>query len=146
MKPEQRKKKGARFERFIAHEIEASGLGKAGREANSGAGFRKGDIACNLKFLLETKNEKYVNLLPNIDQAKEQAEKGNQWPEKWALISRDPRYPEFEKVYATIDFWQFLELLKREQEPMVKEPDKDMKWKLNRLIESAKSVIKILEP
>src|SRR3990167_8503504 len=124
------KQKGQRFERFIANEITQAGLGKAGREANSGAGFRKGDIACNLKFLLEAKNEKQVNILKNIDQAKEQSKKGNAWPSKWALITRDPRFPEFQEIYATIDFWQFLDLLKKESEPLIKAPDKELKYYL----------------
>ena len=145
MKPEQARKKGQRVERFIAKEITAAGLGKAGREANSGGGHRKGDIACNLPFLLEAKNEATTKLLPNIDQAKRQSEVGNFNREKWALITRDPRYPEFDKVYATIDFWEFLELLKRYSEPRVKAPDRQMKWKIERLITSAKELLKELK-
>ena len=82
MRPEQKRKKGQRFERFIAKEITAEGLGKAGREAASGGGFRKGDIASNLPFLLECKNEAKMNPLPNIDQAVRQAEIGNWAREK----------------------------------------------------------------
>jgi len=142
MKGESARKKGARFERFIAKEITEAGLGKAGREGNSGAGFRKGDIASNLPFLLEAKNDKQVAILKNIDQAVEQARIGNYSSEKWALITRDPRYPEFERAYATIDFWEFLELLKKYSEPRVKEPDRQMKWKIERLITSAKELLK----
>ena len=142
MKPEQARKKGQRFERFIAKEITAAGLGKAGREANSGGGHRKGDIACNLPFLLEAKNEKQTNFLPNIDQSVRQAEIGNYDSNKWALITRDPRYPEFERVYATIDFWEYLELLKRYSEPRIKAPDRQMRWKIQRLINCAKELLK----
>jgi len=134
--------KGKRFERFVAKEIEAEGLGKAGREGNSGAGFRKGDIASNLKFLLECKNEAQTNLLPNVDQAKDQAKKGNAWPSKWALITRDPRKPEFEEVYVTIDFWEFLRLLKTESEPKIKEPDRQMKYKMKRFLDYGKEFFK----
>jgi hypothetical protein len=133
MKPESKREKGARFERMVAKEIKAEGLGEAGREGNSGAGFRKGDIASNLPFLLECKNEEQTNFLPNIDQAKSQAEKGNWRKDMWALITRDPRCPEFEKVYATIDFWEFLKLLKKNSEPMIQEPDRAMKFDLERL-------------
>ena len=142
MKGESARKKGARFERFVAKEITAAGLGKAGREGNSGAGFRKGDIAANLPFLLEVKNDKQVAILKNIDQSVKQAEIGNYHSNKWALITRDPRYPEFERAYATIDFWEFLELLKKYSEPRVKEPDRQMKWKIERLITSAKELLK----
>jgi hypothetical protein len=133
--------KGKRLEKFLCQEIEAMGLGVSVRTPGSGNGLHKGDIFNNLKFLFECKNEKQVNILKNIDQAKNQAEKGNKWPEKWALISRDPRYPEFEKVYATIDLWQFLELLKRNEEPMIKEPDRQTSWH----IKSAISALKLLE-
>jgi len=145
MKPEQAIKKGKRFERFIAKEIELMGLGKAGREGNSGAGFRKGDIACNLDFLLEVKNEKQVNILKNIDQARDQAEKGNFYKEKWCLITRDPRYPEFQKVYATIDLWELLKLFKKNQEPKIKEPDREVAWKIKSAINSLKGLLKELE-
>jgi len=133
MKPQQYRKKGARFERYIAKEIEAEGLGKAGREAMSGAGFRKGDIASNLPFLIEAKNQKRLNWYESIDQAKKQAQEGNYDSQKWALVTRDPRYPEFQEVYATIDFWQFLKLLKKDSAPLTKEPDREMKTKLFQL-------------
>lgn len=144
MKTTSARQKGQRFERFVAKEITEMGLGKAGREGNSGAGFRKGDIACNLPFLLEAKNEKQVNILPNINQARSQAEKGNWNRDKWALISRDPRYPEFEKVYATIDFWEFLKLLKKDKEPIIKAPDRETKWHLENLKKDINQVLKDL--
>ena len=145
MKSQSKRQKGARFERFIAKEIEGAGLGRAGREANSGAGFRKGDIASSLDFSLECKNEAQTNFLPNIDQAKRDCEKGNYFKEKWCLITRDPRFPEFEKVYATIDFWQFLGLLKKNSEPLTKEPDRELKYLISRLVETGKQIIKRLE-
>ncbi len=142
MKTKSAKEKGSRFERFVAKEITREGLGKAGREAMSGAGFRKGDIASNLPFLLECKNEKQTNFLKNIDQSKSQAEIGNFSKDKWALITRDPRYPEFEKVYMTIDFWEGLKLFKKDSEPRIKAPDMELKWKLERLKNALNAVIK----
>lgn len=144
MKPQSAKAKGTRFEHFIAKEITEAGLGRAGREANSGAGFRKGDIASNLLFLIEAKNEKQVNILKNIDQAVKQARIGNYSSNKWALVSRDPRYPEFDRVYITIDFWEFLGLMKRNSEPRVKKPDRELKWKLENLKSAIQKVIKEL--
>ena len=146
MKPSQLRKKGNRFERIVAKEIEAEGLGKARREAMSGGGFRKGDIASSLEFMLECKNEKQTNFLPNVDQAKNQAQIGNKWKDKWALITMDPRTTENNpSIYATIDLWEFLRLLKKNSEPIVKEPDKDAKWKIQKLMNDAKQVIKIFE-
>lgn len=146
MKQASAKKKGNRFELFVAREITLAGLGNAGREANSGAGFRKGDIACNLDFLIECKNQKRLNWWDSIRQAKKQAEIGNYERNKWALIVRDPKSPEDNpKVNVVIDLWEWLSLLRKEKEPKVKQPDRQVAWKLEHLIQSAKSLLKELE-
>jgi len=146
MKPISAKKKGSRFELFVAKEITAEGLGKAGREANSGAGFRKGDIACNLPFLIECKNQKSLQWWASIDQAKKQAEIGNWNGDKWALIVRDPRTPEQRPdCYAVIDMWEFLKLLKKDSAPRIKEPDKNLKWKLTKLKDIINEVLRELK-
>ena len=120
-------------------------MGRGCRTPGSGAGKLKGDLFNSLDFLFECKNEKQVNFLPNVDQSKRQAEQGNWAREKWALIVRDPRKPEFEEVYAVIDLWQFLELLKRNKEPIIKEPDKQVTWHLNNLKNAIHQVLKDLE-
>jgi len=138
--------KGKRMEEFIAKEIEETGLGKSCRTPGSGSGNRfKGDLFNNLEFMFEIKNEKQTNFLANIDQAKREAEQGNWSKEKWVLITRDPRFPEFQEVYATIDLWQFLSLLKKNREPMIKEPDRSTKWHLTDLKNAISRVIKDLE-
>lgn len=148
MNPRSAIAKGKRFENWIAEQIEMAGLGDASREIGSGSGKKKGDIRSSIPFLIEAKNEEGVakSLLDRIDQAKEQARIGFAWPDKWALVIRDPRIPETQmESYAIIDFQQFLELLRRAKEPKVKEPDKSMAWKIRRLIGDAKEVLKELE-
>jgi len=149
MKSRSKIKKGKRFEKLIAKEIEAEGLGMARREIGSGSGKRKGDIAANIPFLIECKNQPSVRIraiLNWIDQAKKQADIGNWSPEKWSLVFRDPRSPETNpKIYAVIDFWQFLKLMKKDSEPRIKEPDRKMAWKLKRFVEYGKSLLKELE-
>ena len=146
MTPKSALEKGKRFEKFIAEQIEEMGLGKAGREIGSGSGKAKGDIRSNLPFLIEAKNEKRANWWENITQAKRQALQGNYDSDKWLLVVRDPRTPEANPaVYAVLDFWELLKLLKKDREPMVKEPDRNMKWKLQRLVQTAKEIIKDLE-
>lgn len=145
MRIESAKAKGKRFEDWIAQQIEDAGLGRARREKGSGSGKYKGDIFANIDFLLECKNEKQTNFLTNIDQAKRQAEIGNWAKEKWCLIARDPRFPEFQEVYATINLGEFLKLLKTQREPIIKQPDRSMKWKLEKLRQIAKEIIKDLE-
>ena len=145
MKPKSIIEKGKRFEKFICQEIEAEGLGKSIRTPGSGSGKIKGDTFNNLDFMLECKNEKQTNFLPNVDQAKSQARIGNYDSGKWALITRDPRTPESSpEVYATIDLWEFLRLLKKNNEPRIKEPDRSLKYALERLRQSCQEVIKQL--
>lgn len=145
MKYKSKVAKGSRFERYIAKEIMAEGLGKATREARSGAGLNKADIRANIPFLLECKNQKAIQWWKSIDQAKDQADKGNWAKEKWGLVVRDSRTSEDNPdCYAVIDFWEFLKLLKKDSEPQIKSPDREMKYMLQRLKDSAQAVIKRL--
>ena len=145
MKPNTARQKGKDFENYIAREIEEMGLGMAGRTPGSGSGKRKGDIMSNLPFLIEAKNQKTYHLPEWIEQAKKQAEQGNWDRDKWALIIRKPRSPtEYPEAYAIIDFHEFLKLLKKDKEPMIKEPDREMKYRLKNLSIAVKQVEKYL--
>lgn len=137
--------KGKRFENFVNKQIERAGLGKATRTPGSGSGKIKGDSFNNLEFMIEAKNQKKIDIKRWITQAKQQASIGNYDSNKWALVFRDPDYPEFERVNVVIDFWEWLELLKKNDEPRIKEPDREMKWKLQRMIDSARAVIRELK-
>jgi len=148
MEPLSNINKGKRLEKFICQAIEQAGLGSARREAGSGSGLKKGDIFSGLPFLIEAKNVPTASIesfLKWIDQSKSQAEKGNWAREKWALVFRDPRTPEFQDLYAVVDFWQFLTLLKTAREPLIKEPDQEIKWHLTNLKNAINRVIKDLE-
>jgi len=116
MRPKSAQQKGKRLEKYVSKLIEEMGLGSATRTPGSGSGYKKGDIFANIPFVLECKNEKQWRW-ENIDQAQRETQEGNYFKDKWALIVRDPRYPEFERVYAVIDLGQFLELLKKNSEP-----------------------------
>jgi len=147
MLPKSNIQKGRRFENLINKEIEAEGLGRATRTPGNGSGKLKGDSFNSLDFMLEIKNQKIIHFLKNVDQAKDQARKGNKWPEKWALITRDPRTPEDNsEIYATINFWEFLKLLKKDSEPRIQAPDRQLEFDLKRLVEAGKKVIKQIEP
>jgi len=146
MNPKSRIQKGKKFENFIANEIKEAGFGEARREIGSGSGRYKGDIFSSIDFMLECKNQKKLNWLASIDQSKQQAIIGNYNRWKWALIVRDYRTPETNpEVYAVIDFWQFLNLLRTEKEPKIKEPDRSLAWDIKKLVEVGKRVIKQLE-
>jgi len=139
--------KGKRMEEFVSKEIEAEGLGKSIRTPGSGSGNRfKGDLFNNLDFIFEIKNQKKIHILDWIDQAKNQADIGNWSPEKWVLIFKDPRSPEANpEVYAVIDFWEWLKLLKKNSEPRIKEPDREIKYRIQKVVDSAKQLLKALE-
>lgn len=146
MKPKTAIEKGKRAEKEVARRIERAGLGMARRSAGSGSGNRdKGDIiTANIDFLLEVKNQKTIMFQNWIKQAKEQARIGNADPNKWGLVIVDPagvQDPERMEMYITIEFDEFLGLLKRSANPKVKEPDKE----LARLMERAKEFCRRLE-
>ena len=146
MRPKSKIQKGRRFENLINKEIEAGGLGRATRTPGSGSGKLKGDSFNNLDFLIEAKNQKTIKIQEWVRQAKQQAKIGNYDSDKWALVFRDPGSPEVNpEIYVVIDFYKWLELLKKESEPRIKEPDRQMRWKLQRLIDSAKAVVKELK-
>jgi len=144
MTPRAAQAKGKRLEKFLCDMVEEAGLGKAVRTPGSGSGNIKGDIFSNVDFMFECKNQKQFHW-HDIDQAKEEARSGNYDRDKWSLILRDPRHPEFEEVYAVIDLGQFLTLLKRSKEPVIKEADKEASWAIRNLIQAAKKVLKRLE-
>lgn len=136
--------KGKRAEKEVANRIERAGLGKARREAGSGNGKNKADIFANIPFLIEVKNQKTIKFQEWIKQAKEQARIGNSDPNKWCLVIIDPsgvQSPERMEIYATIEFDEFLGLLKRSANPRVKEPDKEMA----RLMERTREFCRRLE-
>ena len=145
MKPKSAIEKGKRFEKFVAEQIELAGLGKATRTPGSGSGLKKSDIFANIPFSIEAKNQRKIKILDWIDQSKESAEKGNFAKEKWAVVFNDFRKREFQEIYVVIDFWQFLDLLKREKEPLIKEPDKNLKYKLEKFKYLANDIIKWLK-
>ena len=145
--PQGKIQKGKFLEKIVAQAIEIAGLGKACREAGSGSGKRKGDIFSSLDYLLEVKNEECPHFLQNIRQARRQAEIGNWNGDKWILVQRNPESPQNNpELFAVIDFYELLGLLKKSNEPIIKEPDRDAKYKIQRAVDSLRAVLKVLEP
>jgi hypothetical protein len=145
MNPRSRIQKGKDFENKVAEAIQQMGLGKARREIGSGSGKMKGDIFCNIPFMIEAKNQKVVKMQEWVQQAQEQSRIGNADSNKWALVIKNPKSPNANpEMWVTIDFYEFLELLKKYSEPRIKEPDRSLKWKLTRLKDITNQVIKEL--
>ena len=141
MKPKSRIQKGKNGEKIVCERIERAGLGRARREIGSGSGKNKGDIFANIPFLIEHKNQKTIHFLDWVKQAKKQAEIGNSDTNKWCLTIQDPETPQLNpEIYAVIELDEFLNLLKRNQEPKLKEPDRNLKWKLEKLRQCCRDV------
>ncbi len=146
MKPKSVQQIGKKFANWCNDQIEEMGLGKAVLTPGSGSGNRyKGDSFNKLDFLLEYKSERRPSWKGNIAQAKRQAEQGNYDSDKWIMVQRDPESPQANpQAFAVIDYIQLLKLLKKNSEPLIKEPDRDLKWKLQSLKDAINRVIKSL--
>lgn len=145
MNPKSAREKGKRLEKFIIQQLEETGVDDmASRTPGSGSGKRKGDIWTKIGWTIEAKHEKHPQWWKNIDQAKEQAKRSNFNMDNWVLILNDPRQAEFQSVYAVIDFWKLLELIKLSQNPISKEPDREMKYNLEKLKSICNALLKRL--
>lgn len=148
MKPNSIREKGKRAEKTVCERIERMGLGASCRTPGSGSGKKKGDIFNNLPFLLEVKNHKTIHLQEWVKQAKDQAEKGHFDPNKWGLIVVNPEGVQDNlrmELWFVCELDEALELMKKNQEPKIKEPDRSLKYKLERLRQLSKEIINDLE-
>lgn len=137
------KQKGKSLENYVAQLIQEFGLGKAIRTPGSGSGLNKGDIFANIPFLIECKNQKTICIPKWIDQAKKQAVQGNYDSDKWALIFK--RHNTANETYTVISTEEFLKLLKKNSEPLIKKPDRQLNWDLRNLKINCQKVLKQLK-
>lgn len=145
MKPTSAIQKGKRFENWVAHQSELIVGGEARREVGSGSGKRKGDIAWPIEFTPECKNETGVPqwLMERIEQAERQA----LGAQPWVLIIRDPRKGEGNmRAFAVCDLGEWFELVKKAKEPKTfRTENKNLQYKLRRLSQDAKEVLREIE-
>lgn len=145
MKKKSAQAKGKRFEKMVAELVTSMGFGLARRESGSGNGLNKGDIAWSIPKTPELKNQPSrfpKKLLDWIEQSERQdvAHRG------WVLILRDPRAAEAKlKAFAVIDMHQYLDLEMIAKAPKSKEPDRDLKYKMERVKRCAHDCMKIAE-
>jgi len=106
----------------------------------SGSGTReKGDIRVPaLNLVIEAKKQKQVSMASWATQSEKEGLGYN----KTALAWQIPQTPH---IRIDIDLCYFAELLKRAEEPKIKEPDREMKWLIQKLVDTGKQVIKRLE-
>jgi hypothetical protein len=109
----------------------------------SGAGHDKGDIRLpKYDLVIECKDNKQATVANWTGQT----EKQGLGYSRTALMWRHPKSPSAKpdiRVDISLDF--FRELLARFSEPAIKAPDREMKYLLQRLTETAKKIIKNLE-
>jgi hypothetical protein len=146
MNPRSVQQIGKKFANWCNDQYEQMGLGIAANTPGSGSGKKKGDSYNAGQFLMEFKSERNPSWKGNIAQARRQAQQGNYDHDKWLLVQRDPATPQNNpQAFAILDYIEFLKLLKRNAEPMVKEPDRDARRRIERAQTATKSVMKILE-
>ena len=105
----------------------------------SGAGKEKGDIRVySSDLVIEAKKQKRTSMSDWV----KQSEKEGLGYNKTALAWQIPQTPH---IRIDIDLCYFAELLKRAEEPKIKEPDRSLKWDIQRLVDAGKRVIKQLE-
>ena len=104
----------------------------------SGAGLEKGDIRVpSLDLVIEAKKHKRVSIASWV----KQSEKEGLGINKTALAWQIPKTPDI-RIDITLEY--FGNLLKRAEEPKIKLMDRDLKFKIQRLIDAGKSVLRDL--
>lgn len=145
MKAKSAQQKGKRFEKAVAKIVEEMGLGKAQRQSGSGNGQYKGDISWSLLKTPELKNQpsKFPKILLEWI---EQSEKQDLGHYGWVLIIRDPRYAEDKlQAFAVLDMVEYFELEKKAVGSRTDNPDKDLKYKIERIKRLAQDCIKLTD-
>jgi len=110
----------------------------------SGAGLDKNDVRIpNFNIEIEAKNQATWKMPEYVEQLKRQKTSGN----VSVLAVRNPAKPEFEEVYIIMDFHDWAEMVKKQNENVEIESNFDpkLKWKVKRLQEAARDVFKELD-
>ena len=131
------KKKGNHFENVWANWLMDNGI-KAYKDSASGAGIReKADVGNNLNIHFEVKAVAGINLKKVWAKAEYECEKTHNQP---VIAIHFNGFPE-DKFLMVMDNYYFLELLSGGK--IIPEMDSKNKWKVSRLVEAAKEVLKI---
>lgn len=137
MNPRSAIQKGKELEDFVVSRLRATGLdNRAYRQKGSGNGLHKGDVWNDLNLCFEAKNTAKPNLGPTLRQVRRES-LGTQEP---VVVWHMPHTP-LEDSQVIIS-WQYFEaLLVKSKQPASLAPDRDLRWKLERLKQAANAVI-----
>jgi hypothetical protein len=144
MKARSAHNKGNRFENYLVNRLRETIDATTHRTYGSGSGLDKNDIRIpKLNIEIEAKNQGVFHLGEDWEQAKRQKTTGN----TAILAIRHPRQPEFKETLIVMDLEDWISLIQSSNKDSAVSftANKDDKWKLQKLIESAKQVIKIYE-
>lgn len=144
MNPRSAHNKGNRFENFLIEVLRKEVDAKSSRTYGSGNGLDKNDIRIpNKNWEIEAKNSATIHLIKDWEQSRRQTTEGN----CTALAIRNPKKPEFQETLIVISLEDFINLLNKQggTSEVKAEFDNSMKWKLQKLIQSAKDVMKEIE-
>lgn len=132
--------KGAELEQFVVDRLRVMKIDLGARRTpGSGQGTRlKADVANGLNLAIECKN---ADRLPSG--AWTQANRQIVGSQAAILVWKPPAtMPENSMVM--LPWWYFEDLLKKSQEPKTANPDGEFKRKVERLVVSAKAVLKVI--
>jgi hypothetical protein len=134
------RQKGRAFVKKIV-EILRSELDNGSYEVvGSGSGTDKGDIRIpSIDLVIEAKDQKQ----PQVASWIKQSDREGLGYSKTALMWRHPDSPSYNPdVRVDISLDLFIELAKRYQQPLIKEPDKETKYWIGRVIADMKQLEK----
>jgi hypothetical protein len=138
------KEKGNDFEVYLLRRFRETVDVNASKTNRSGAGLNKMDVRIpGLNLEIEAKNANTFNLMRDWDQMKSQITSGNMG----VLAMRHPRRPEFAETLIVLDLEDFIAILQGQQaeREVSYTADRDTKWKVQRLIDAAKTVLKTFD-
>lgn len=109
----------------------------------SGAGLDKGDIRVpSIDLVIEAKNCETLSMKKWTKQSEREGLGHSNTALAWRHPDSSQANPEI-RIDISLEF--FIDILQRYKEPVMKELDQNMKWKLQRMIDSAKAVLKELK-
>ena len=135
------KKKGNAGENAWARWLQGQGF-RAWRDSASGGSTEKSDVQNTLDAHFEVKTVKRLNLQDAWRQAERDSAKSHAAPH--VVIHFDGMGPEDWLVVLSNHDW--VELVKKSREPKtLKSENRDLRWKLSRLIQAAKELLREVE-
>lgn len=107
----------------------------------SGQGLEKGDYRLpNLNIVVEGKNWARISVQGWMEQSK----KEGLGPNKSIIIFKNPKSASEEEkdFWAVVNFYDLQEWLKIGRQPLIEKPDREFRWKLERLKQAINQVLK----